>query len=69
MFFGVKVYVVLYLGGEFIVCDLVVFVGLGRYVGFFKIMVLGFFGNFGDESSFLVWKWYVMEICLELGNV
>ena len=66
--FGAKVYVAPYLGGELIVCDLVASVGLGRYAGFSKITVLGFSGNLGDESSFLVRKRHVMETRLELGN-
>lgn len=66
--FGAAVYVAPYLGGELIVCDLVVSVGLGRYAGFSKITVLGFSGNLGDESSFLMRKRHIMETRLELGN-
>lgn len=66
--FGATVYVAPSLGGELIVCDLVVSVGLGRYAGFSKITVLGFSGDVGDETSFLMRKRHILETHLELGG-
>lgn len=64
--FGSKVYMASETRGDFIVCDFVASVGVARYAGFSKITVLGFYGDIGDGSSFLLRKAHPMETRMEL---
>ena len=66
LWFGSKVYVSSDACGDFIVCDLVASVGVARYAGFSKITVLGFYGDIGVGSSFLLRKAHPMETPMEL---
>lgn len=65
---GAGVYVSACPGGEIIICDLVASVGLGRYAGFSKVTLLGFYGKIGELCSFIIRKPYIMETRLELGD-
>ena len=69
LWFGSKVYVSSDACGDFIVCDLVASVGVARYAGFSKITVLGFYGDIGVGSSFLLRKAHPMETPMELGGL
>ena len=63
---GANVYLLPGQEGDFIVCDLVVSVGFARYTGFSMVTVLGFLGNFEENSSFVMRKENILETRFEL---
>lgn|GEM_PF-961394 len=64
--YGANVYLLPGQEGDFIVCDLVVSVGFARYSGFSMVTVLGFLGNFEENSSFVMRKENILETRFEL---